>query len=225
MKANNNLPIHNIHTLRRPEPVLPCLAPGCIRRFYNRSGRTSHMHSQHPEIPPGPEEPQPLSPHNPLSHQSSPNDDDSSSSRSGDHAMPGPASTSSRSLSEMHGEDDASQGDVEMGFDPPWHTFDGDDDDGYHETDGERSSSSHHNGDCASYGQARDAFVQPHVTKEYHPSINGTICDEDRNDIPPDTPPPPHPTDRGPNDWTPYNNRVEFEVADFLYRRNQICTQ
>jgi hypothetical protein len=111
------------------------------------------MHSQHPGIPLGPEEPQPLSPHNPLSHRSSPNDDDSSSSGSGDHAVPGPASASSHSLNEMHGEDDASQGDVEMGFDPPF-VFDGDDSDGRHEIDGERSSSSHHNEDRASHGQA-----------------------------------------------------------------------
>jgi len=53
--------------------------------------------------------------------------------------------------------------------------FNGDDDNGYHETDGERSSSSHHNKDSGSYGQARDAFVQPRVTKEYHPSINGML--------------------------------------------------
>ena len=66
----------------------------------------------------------------------------------------------------MHGEDDASQGDVEMGFDLPF-VFDGDDSDGRHEIDGERSSSSH------PHGQARDAFVQPRITKEYHPSING----------------------------------------------------
>ena len=170
MKANNNLRINNIHTLGRPEPVLPCLAPGCIRRFFNRSGRTSHMHSQHPEILLEPEEPQPSSPHIPLSHRSSPGNNESSSSGSGDCAVPGPASASSRSLSEMHGEDDASQGDVEMGFDPPWHMFDGDDNDGYHKTDGEQSSSSE---DHASYGQARDALAQPHVTKEYHPSING----------------------------------------------------
>ncbi|KAH9010076.1 hypothetical protein EDB85DRAFT_2077509 [Lactarius pseudohatsudake] len=30
------------------------------------------------------------------------------------------------------------------------------------------------------------------------------------------------PNSMGPNDWTPYNNRLEFEVADFLYRRNQM---
>ncbi|KAG1837631.1 hypothetical protein DFJ58DRAFT_628057, partial [Suillus subalutaceus] len=34
--------------------------------------------------------------------------------------------------------------------------------------------------------------------------------------------PPPHPSDRGPDDWTPYANRVDFEVADFLYHHNQM---
>ena len=29
----------------------------------------------------------------------------------------------------------------------------------------------------------------------------------------------------GPHDWTPYNNRVKFEVADFLYRRNQMSAE
>jgi Plavaka transposase len=52
--------------------------------------------------------------------------------------------------------------------------------------------------------------------------VSGTICDEHGNDIPRDTLPPLRPSDRGPNDWTPYNDRIEFEVADFLYRRNQM---
>jgi Plavaka transposase len=34
--------------------------------------------------------------------------------------------------------------------------------------------------------------------------------------------PPPHNTDKGPDDWTPYENRLQFEVADFLFRRNQM---
>lgn len=50
----------------------------------------------------------------------------------------------------------------------------------------------------------------------------GTICDNRGYDIPPNTPPTPRESDRGPNDWTPYNNRSEFELADFLYRRNQM---
>ncbi|KAG2110399.1 uncharacterized protein F5147DRAFT_745329 [Suillus discolor] len=67
-------------------------------------------------------------------------------------------------------------------------------------------------------GQAsRDGSVPlqvPGVTRTYHPNIN--------DDIPPNTPPPPRPSNRGPDNWTPYANRVDFEVADFLYRRNQM---
>lgn len=40
--------------------------------------------------------------------------------------------------------------------------------------------------------------------------------------MPPDTPPPPPQTDRSPDDWTPYEDRIEFETADFLYTRNQM---
>jgi hypothetical protein len=36
------------------------------------------------------------------------------------------------------------------------------------------------------------------------------------------SPSPPRESDLGPNDWTPYQSRVEFELADFLYRRNQM---
>ncbi|KAH9163560.1 hypothetical protein EDB89DRAFT_2116421 [Lactarius sanguifluus] len=50
----------------------------------------------------------------------------------------------------------------------------------------------------------------------------GQICDKDSNDLSPTTPPTPRESDRGPDDWTPYQNRAEFELADFLYRRTQI---
>ena len=32
-----------------PEPTLPCLKPGCIRRFFNRTGRSNHIRSKHPD--------------------------------------------------------------------------------------------------------------------------------------------------------------------------------
>jgi hypothetical protein len=50
----------------------------------------------------------------------------------------------------------------------------------------------------------------------------GRICDEDGNEIPPDAPSPC--TDKGPDDWTPYNSRLQFEVANFLFRRNQMSS-
>jgi hypothetical protein len=37
-----------------------------------------------------------------------------------------------------------------------------------------------------------------------------------------DSPLPPCESGNGPNDWTPYAGRVEFELADFLYRQNQM---
>ncbi|KAF8802624.1 hypothetical protein BYT27DRAFT_7215275 [Phlegmacium glaucopus] len=62
----------------------------------------------------------------------------------------------------------------------------------------------------------------PPVSHVYHPKLNGQICDVNGNDIPPDTPPPPRDLDRGPHNWMPYNNRLQFKVADFLFRRNQM---
>lgn len=59
----------------------------------------------------------------------------------------------------------------------------------------------------------------------YAPTLRlhiGRICDDGGNDIPLDTPPPPRGSDKGSFDWTPYNSRLQFEVADFLFRRNQM---
>ena len=40
------------YTLGPPEPTLPCLAPTHICRFYNRTGCSNHMRSQHPQLVP-----------------------------------------------------------------------------------------------------------------------------------------------------------------------------
>ena len=50
----------------------------------------------------------------------------------------------------------------------------------------------------------------------------GQICNEDGVPLPQGTPPSPHKTDRSNDDWTLYTNRVQFEVADFLYHCNQM---
>jgi hypothetical protein len=47
------------------------------------------------------------------------------------------------------------------------------------------------------------------------------VCDENGVDILSDTPPP-RGSGNGPGDWTPYKSRLEFEIADFLFRRNQM---
>jgi hypothetical protein len=100
------------------------------------------------------------------------------------------------------------------------------------------TSSNHH--------RARDDIVPPCITRSYHPKINGKllqffkciifvyylvlycglgkICNEQGDEIPEDAQPTPRSSDpsHGSDDWTPYNNRVEFELADFLYRHNQM---
>jgi hypothetical protein len=74
-------------------------------------------------------------------------------------------------------------------------------------------------------------------SREFHPTLNGKNlifivlahinvfqgrpCDENGDYLPPNTPPPP-PTNPSTTDWAPYNDRLEFETADFLFRRNQM---
>ena len=53
-------------------------------------------------------------------------------------------------------------------------------------------------------------------------SLVGQICDEGGNDIPLDAPPPSRHPDKGPDDWAPYDNCLQFEVTDFLFCRNQM---
>ena len=86
----------------------------------------------------------------------------------------------------------------------------------------------------------RDGITDPHVpdspslTHMHHPKMNskliafkcpliltllyiGQICNKNGNDIPLGTPPPPRESDKGRDDWTPFNNHIQFEVADFLF--------
>jgi hypothetical protein len=50
----------------------------------------------------------------------------------------------------------------------------------------------------------------------------GRPCDEDGNFLPPNTPPPPRHPHTDPEDWTPYESRLQFETAEFLFTRNQM---
>ncbi|KIK34573.1 hypothetical protein CY34DRAFT_17621 [Suillus luteus UH-Slu-Lm8-n1] len=55
----------------------------------------------------------------------------------------------------------------------------------------------------------------------HHPKLNACPCDatgQFLEDGAPLTPPP----SKSPDDWTPYQNHVEFETAEFLYTRNQM---
>jgi hypothetical protein len=98
-----------------------------------------------------------------------------------------------------------------------------------------RSSSPHQNQRAAS--RDHGARNPSPTTQIFHPDLNGINlcdcsnillmilpgipCDEDGNPVPPGTPPPPRETDNGADDWTPYENRPQFELADYIFTKNQ----
>ncbi|KAN0105619.1 hypothetical protein V8E52_010864, partial [Russula decolorans] len=63
------------------------------------------------------------------------------------------------------------------------------------------------------------------VSRIYHPLLDGTPCDKYGNDLPKGMPPPPSDGDSvlpPQGDWTPYNDRKEFETADLLFTYQQM---
>ncbi|KAF8970181.1 hypothetical protein BDZ97DRAFT_1754180 [Flammula alnicola] len=58
-------------------------------------------------------------------------------------------------------------------------------------------------------------------TVKFHPFINGLPCDAQGNFLPEGAPPPPwdHPA---ADDFSPFANRAEFELADLLFRKDQM---
>jgi hypothetical protein len=56
--------------------------------------------------------------------------------------------------------------------------------------------------------------------KKYTHTYIAHPCDPDGAFLPPGAPPPPI-TEKSPDDWTPYGSRVEFELADYLFTKNQ----
>ncbi|KAI0083393.1 hypothetical protein BDY19DRAFT_978759 [Irpex rosettiformis] len=59
--------------------------------------------------------------------------------------------------------------------------------------------------------------TSPHILK--HPYLDGTPCDADGYDLEPTNPRPVH---EPVADYKPFNNRTEFELADFFYREAQL---
>jgi hypothetical protein len=51
----------------------------------------------------------------------------------------------------------------------------------------------------------------------------GQPCDEDGYDLPDDSPPPPEENHHANDDYFPYSSRHEFELADFLFRKDQMA--
>ncbi|KAG2060462.1 hypothetical protein BDR06DRAFT_979331 [Suillus hirtellus] len=51
----------------------------------------------------------------------------------------------------------------------------------------------------------------------FESGLQWKICNEHEDDIPPNTPPPPRPSNLGPDNWTPYANRMSGGNIDFIF--------
>ncbi|KAF8884995.1 hypothetical protein BD779DRAFT_1673875 [Infundibulicybe gibba] len=60
------------------------------------------------------------------------------------------------------------------------------------------------------------------TTFSYHNILDATPCNEAGDDLPEGSILPSSHGGRTTADWAPYNNRIEFELAEFLYKRNQM---
>ncbi|KAJ6616525.1 hypothetical protein B0H10DRAFT_2390622 [Mycena sp. CBHHK59/15] len=63
-----------------------------------------------------------------------------------------------------------------------------------------------------------DAPPRSRSQKRFHPTMNGVPCDSNGVPLAPNTPPPPRST-APDDDWSPFEDEVQFRTADFLFRR------
>ena len=222
-----------------PPPTLKC--PYCPRHFKTRSGRTRHIQAKHPTNGSEPHAPDTVAAARtstspiPSPRQSSFHDPSPVSS----HFLPsfhGPSPVPSHFMPSFHDPSPVPSHFMPSFHDPspvPSHFMPSfpPSIDGFNDVDP--------NIDMDIERPLPDASC---ITRVFHPKLNGMsiffftytltsrltflfigeICDESGNGLPPDIPPAPHDLDKGPNNWTPYYSRLQFEVADFLFRRNQM---
>jgi len=63
--------------------------------------------------------------------------------------------------------------------------------------------------------------MSPWAFPEHLNRLLAIPCDLHGDPLPPDAPPPPRETPQ-PGDWTPFDSKVQFELADLLYRRAEV---
>ncbi|THH13423.1 hypothetical protein EW146_g6793 [Bondarzewia mesenterica] len=64
--------------------------------------------------------------------------------------------------------------------------------------------------------------AQPRACRIQHPMLDGVPVDEQGNDLPPGALPAPYANNTDVVNWAPFSNRAQFELADFLFRQNQM---
>ncbi|KAJ6594882.1 hypothetical protein B0H19DRAFT_1284660 [Mycena capillaripes] len=73
-------------------------------------------------------------------------------------------------------------------------------------------------------GDSPEPEPPPRPKKIYHPLLNARPCDEHGVFLPDGAHPPPR-TTAAKDDWAPYDDQVQFKLADFLFRKVQMSSK
>ncbi|KAF7965204.1 hypothetical protein HWV62_45085 [Athelia sp. TMB] len=217
-----NLRVIHSHS-RSPAPEIRC--PRCSKLCASRSGLKRHFRWIHPSET----FPDDVSPENSLSDLETFESNDDSPSESPDHDVyfgnpwshhsspNSPTNTPQDGIDEDPIDEDALEHD-EAG----WH-WEAPHDEGRDDSDDDSDDADEDDGDGVGEGQDDNSQSQDDtpIRKEYHPYLNGRICDEHGVYIPKDSPPPPL-EESDPEDWGTFDNQQQFKTGEFLFRKNQM---
>jgi hypothetical protein len=84
--------------------------------------------------------------------------------------------------------------------------------------DGPRPATGKHTEHHPILDGVQNIYSPPYFPSDMH---LGTPCDHNGNNLPPNSPPPP-PPERASDNFSPFASRTEFEIAEFLFTRNQM---
>jgi hypothetical protein len=161
MEPSYNDRNHSTHTLGPPEPIIPCLEPTCIRHFFNRTGRSNHMRSHHPQFVPNPQQQAnaPISSNSVSTRTSLGNNDLSSPLKD---TLPQALDSRPQSRGSDHrNADEPGDFNVDMPFDD------------LEEEDQRLSSPTQEPSNTVSDDRAHDPAIGLRIKRIYHPIING----------------------------------------------------
>ncbi|KAF7971583.1 hypothetical protein HWV62_20746 [Athelia sp. TMB] len=240
MQLSSNLRLRRQYAKENPQ-ARRCHAPGCTRTFKNTSGLTQHLNKFHPDVQSelpteslaGPASIGQISIVLGSDSEDYDDSDDNSAwqfdhgSNHGSHSPsecntdgPGPSTQSSRNQrttvedvedvddSRMHSPSRSSPPSPTLSHNAPSPVRSGQ----------QPTVEEIEDEDAPMSGGSRG---NRETSKRYHPMLDARICDEAGNWIPANSP---IPSRRDPlnTDWGSFESRTHFELAEFLYKKNQM---
>ncbi|EMD36485.1 hypothetical protein CERSUDRAFT_95785 [Gelatoporia subvermispora B] len=78
--------------------------------------------------------------------------------------------------------------------------------------------------DDSEHASRQEEEDESFITRKTHPHLSAKPCNATGQFLPAGAPPVPRPDPPGVGDWTPFEDRVQFETANFLYTRNKMSS-